>query len=157
VGEFYPFLMKNNTLKKAILKIHLWLGLSSGILVFIIAITGCLYAFQEEIQDYTDEYRFVIKQEKPFLFPTQLEEIARKEIPNKVLHAIKYNGSAKSAEAIFFHYEPSYHYIVYLNPYTGEVLEKTNMEDGFFNFILDGHFYLWLPMKLDKPLQHRQH
>jgi uncharacterized iron-regulated membrane protein len=148
VGEFYPFLMKNNTLKKAILKIHLWLGLSSGILVFIIAITGCLYAFQEEIQDYTDKYRFVIKQEKPFLFPTQLEEIARKEIPNKVLHAIKYNGSAKSAEAIFFHYEPSYHYIVYLNPYTGEVLEKTNMEDGFFNFILDGHFYLWLPHEI---------
>jgi uncharacterized iron-regulated membrane protein len=148
VGEFYPFLMKNNTLKKAILQIHLWLGLSSGILVFIIAITGCLYAFQEEIQDYTDKYRFVIKQEKPFLFPTQLEEIARKEIPNKVLHAIKYNGSAKSAEAIFFHYEPSYHYIVYLNPYTGEVLEKTNMEDGFFNFILDGHFYLWLPHEI---------
>jgi uncharacterized iron-regulated membrane protein len=140
--------MKNNTLKKAILQIHLWLGLSSGILVFIIAITGCLYAFQEEIQDYTEEYRFVAKQEKPFLFPTQLEEIARKEIPNKVLHAIKYNGNTKSVEAIFFHYEPSYHYIVYLNPYTGEVLEKTNMEEGFFNFILDGHFYLWLPHEI---------
>lgn len=140
--------MKNNTLKKAILKIHLWLGLSSGILVFIIAITGCLYAFQEEIQDYTEEYRFVTKQEKPFLFPTQLEEIARKQIPNKVLHAIKYNGLEKSAEAIFFHYEPSYHFIVYLNPYTGEVLEKTNMEEGFFNFILDGHFYLWLPHEI---------
>jgi uncharacterized iron-regulated membrane protein len=140
--------MKNTTLKKAILKIHLWLGLSSGILVFIIAITGCLYAFQEEIQDYTEEYRFVTKQEKSFLFPSQLEEIARKAIPNKVLHAIKYNGSLQSAEAIFFHYEPSYHYIVYLNPYTGELLKKTNMEEGFFSFILDGHFYLWLPHEI---------
>lgn len=134
--------------KKAIGKIHLWLGLSSGIIVFIIAVTGCLYAFQEEIQNITEEYRFVEKQDKPFLLPSQLEQIARKEIPDKALHAIKYNGSEKSAEAIFFHYEPSYYHIVYLNPYSGEVLEKANMEEGFFRFILDGHYYLWLPHEI---------
>lgn len=140
--------MKNNNFKKAIGKIHLWLGLSSGIIVFIIAVTGCLYAFQEEIQNITEEYRFVEKQDKPFLLPSQLEQIARKEIPDKALHAIKYNGSEKSAEAIFFHYEPSYYHIVYLNPYSGEVLEKANMEEGFFRFILDGHYYLWLPHEI---------
>jgi uncharacterized iron-regulated membrane protein len=137
--------MKNSNLKKAILKIHLWLGLSTGLIVFIVAITGCLYAFQEEIQNITEEYRFVEKQDKAFLLPSQLEQIARKEFPGKALHAIKYNGSEKSAEAIFFHYEPTYYYIVYLNPYSGEILEKANMEEGFFRFILDGHFYLWLP------------
>lgn len=140
--------MKNNNFKKAIGKIHLWLGLSSGIIVFIIAVTGCLYAFQEEIQNITEEYRFVEKQDKPFLLPSQLEQIARKEIPDKALHAIKYNGSEKSAEAIFFHYEPTYYHIVYLNPYSGEVLEKANMEEGFFRFILDGHYYLWLPHEI---------
>ena len=41
--------------KKGIRKIHLWLGLSSGLLVFIIAITGSLYAFQEEITNYLRE------------------------------------------------------------------------------------------------------
>ncbi|CAN1531236.1 PiuB Uncharacterized iron-regulated membrane protein [Flavobacteriaceae bacterium] len=137
--------MKNNNLKKAIGQLHLWLGLSSGIVVFIIALTGCLYAFQEEIQNYTEEYRFVEKQNKPFLLPSQLEQIARKELPGKALHAIKYNGQEKSAEAIFFHYQPTYYYIVYLNPYSGKVLEKANMDEGFFRFILDGHFYLWLP------------
>lgn len=137
-----------NKFKKAIGKIHLWLGLSSGIIVFIIAVTGCLYAFQEEIQNITEEYRFVEKQDKPFLLPSQLEKIARKEIPDKALHAIKYNGSEKSAEAIFFHYEPTYYHIVYLDPYSGEVLEKANMEEGFFRFILDGHYYLWLPHEI---------
>lgn len=140
--------MKNNNFKKAIRKIHLWLGLSSGIIVFIIAITGCLYAFQEEIQNITEEYRFVQKQDKSFLLPSQLEQIARKEFPNKTLHAIKYNGSEKSAEAIFFHYEPFYYHITYLNPYSGQVLEKANMEEGFFGFILDGHYYLWLPHEI---------
>jgi len=140
--------MKKNNFKKAIGKIHLWLGLSSGIIVFIIAITGCLYAFQEEIQNITEDYRFVEKENKPFLPPSQLEQIARKELPEKALHAIKYNRKGKLAEAIFFHYEPTYYYIVYLNPYSGKVLEKSNMDKGFFRFILDGHFYLWLPQKI---------
>lgn len=137
--------MKNNNFKKAIGKIHLWLGLSSGIIVFIIAITGCLYAFQEEIQNITEEYRFVQEQNKPFLPPSQLEKIAKKELPNKALHAIKYNEKSDAVEAIFFHYQPTYHYTTYINPYTGKVLKTINNKEGFFPFILDGHFYLWLP------------
>lgn len=144
--------MKNNNLKKAIGKIHLWLGLFSGVIVFIIAVTGCLYAFQEEIQNITEEYRFVEKQNKPFLPPSQLEQIARKELANKTLHAIKYNGQEKSVEAIFYHYQPTYHYIVYLNPYSGKVLQKTNMDEGFFRFILNGHFYLWLQPEIGQPI-----
>lgn len=144
--------MKNNNLKKAIGKIHLWLGLFSGVIIFIIAVTGCLYAFQEEIQNITEEYRFVEKQNKPFLPPSQLEQIARKELANKTLHAIKYNGLEKSAEAIFYHYQPTYHYIVYLNPYSGKVLQKANMDEGFFRFIINGHFYLWLPPEIGQPI-----
>jgi uncharacterized iron-regulated membrane protein len=140
--------MKKNTFKKAIGKIHLWLGMSSGIIVFIIAITGCLYAFQEEIQNITEEYRFVEKENKPFLPPSQLEEIAKKELPGKALHAIKYNESGKSVEAIIFHFEPTYYYIVYLNPYSGKVLKTVNMDEGFFRFVLDGHYYLWLPHEI---------
>ena len=144
--------MKNNNFKKVIRNIHLWLGLSSGLIVFIIAFTGCLYAFQQEIQNITQEYRFVETQNKSYLPPSQLEIIARKEVPNKVLHAIKYNEKNNPVEAIFFHYEPSYHYTTYLNPYTGKVLKTINNEKGFFPFILDGHFYLWLPSAIGQPI-----
>lgn len=137
--------MKKNNFTKAIKILHLWLGLTSGIIVFIIAITGCLYAFQEEIQDFTEQYRFIDKKEQAFLPPSQLIQIARKIYPEKSLHAIQYNSSEEAAEAIFFHYKPSYYHIIYLNPYTGEILKNVNMEEGFFPFILDGHYYLWLP------------
>jgi len=119
--------------------------MASGIIVFIIAVTGCFYAFQDEIQDITEDYRFVQKQEAPFFPPTHLGEIAKRELPGKLLHAVKYNGKEKAAEAIFYHYEPTYYYSVYLNPYNGKVLKTVNLEEGFFRFILDGHFYLWLP------------
>lgn len=149
--------MKKNTFKKIIRNIHLWLGLTSGIIVFIIAITGCFYAFQEEIQNITEDYRFVEKQNAPFLLPSKLEVIARKELPNKALHAIQYKGRKKSAEAIFFHYdenkeENNYYKIVHINPYSGEVLEVNDMYSGFFRWILDGHFYLWLPHEIGQTI-----
>jgi len=140
-------------MKKSIRKIHLWLGLTSGIIIFIVAITGCFYAFQEEIQNITEEYRFVKKQNIPFLLPSKLETIAQNELPNKSLHAIHYKGREKSAEAIFFHYDEkiednNYYEIVHINPYTGEVLKVNDMYSGFFRWILDGHFYLWLPHEI---------
>ncbi|MES2411477.1 MAG: PepSY-associated TM helix domain-containing protein [Bacteroidota bacterium] len=149
--------MKKDRFKKTIRNIHLWLGLSSGIIVFIIAITGCLYAFQEEIQNITEKYRFVEKQNAPFLLPSELEKIARAEFPDKVLHALKYNGSEKSAEAIFFHYDEvvesnNYYEIIHINPYTGEILEIADMYSGFFRWVLDGHFYLWLPHEIGQTI-----
>jgi uncharacterized iron-regulated membrane protein len=150
-------MMKKDAFKKTIRKIHLWLGLASGTIVFIIAITGCFYAFQEEIQNFIEDYRFVEKQNVPFLFPSKLEAIARKELPNKTLHAIQYKGSEKSAEAIFYHYDEkneanNYYKIVHINPYSGKVLEINDMYSGFFRWILDGHFYLWLPHEIGQTI-----
>ena len=47
------------TFKKLILKIHLWLGLSSGLIVVILGITGCLYAFEEELRPIVHDYYYV--------------------------------------------------------------------------------------------------
>lgn len=140
--------MKKGNFKKTIRKIHLWLGLASGMIVFIIAITGCLYAFQEEIQNATQEYRFVQKQDKPFLLPSVLEQKAKALFPNKQLHAIKYNGPEKSAEAIFYHYQPDYYFITYIDPYDGKIIKTVDQYSGFFRFVLDGHYYLWLPHEI---------
>lgn len=136
--------------KKRIRFVHLWLGLITGAIVFVVAITGCIYAFQEEIQNATQSYRFVEPQAKPMLSPSALEPIAREVLPGKILHALKYNTPGKSVEAIFYNYEPEYYYIVYLNPYTGKVIETVDQHATFFGFILDGHFYLWLPHETGK-------
>jgi uncharacterized iron-regulated membrane protein len=138
--------------KKSIGKIHLWLGLSSGLLVFIIAITGCLYAFQAEIQEMTQPYRFVEHQQRPVLPPSKLKAIAENELPGKKIHAVLYAKPGKAAEVIFYNLDPEYYYLVYLNPFTGEVLKVKNAQEGFFPFILDGHFYLWLPDEIGQPV-----
>jgi uncharacterized iron-regulated membrane protein len=138
--------------KKTVGKIHLWLGLSSGLLVFIIAITGCIYAFQAEIQNLTQPYRFVEHEERPVLLPSQLRAIAQKELPGKKIHAVMYAKPGKAAEVIFYNPDPEYYYLVYLNPFSGEVLKVQDVQSGFFPFILDGHFYLWLPHEVGRPV-----
>jgi len=69
--------------------------------VFIVSITGCLYAFQEEIQDLTQPFRFVEAQNKAFLEPSKLEAIAKKALPDKQLHAVMYSGK-QSRLRLFF-------------------------------------------------------
>lgn len=141
------------TLKKTIGKIHLWLGLTSGLVVFIIAITGCIYAFQVEIQNLTQPYRFVEQENKAVLPPSQLKAIAEKELPQKKIHAVLYAGKGEAAEAIFYNFEPDYYYyLVYLNPYSGEVLKVKDMDKDFFRIILMGHYYLWLPPAIGQPI-----
>lgn len=139
-------------LKKTVRKIHLWLGLATGIIVFIISITGCLYAFQKEISDLIEDYRFVEAQDKPFILPSELQAIGQKELPNKHIHAIQFKGKNEAAEVIFYNAEPLYYDICYINPYTGKIQKTVNEFSGFFRFILDGHFYLWLPHELGQTI-----
>ncbi len=136
--------------KKITNKLHLWLGLTSGLLVFIIAVTGCIYAFQEEIQNATQPYRFIKLENKAFLPPSVLRPIAEKKLPGKHLHALLYAKDGKATQAIF--YGEGYYNIVYINPYSGKVLQVSDENGGFFRFILDGHFYLWLPEKIGQPV-----
>jgi uncharacterized iron-regulated membrane protein len=136
------------TVKKIIGKVHLWLGFTSGIVVFIIAVTGCLYAFQAEISKLTGKaYRYVAPQKTPYLQPTQLKQIAEKQLPGKHLHSVQYGARNEAAVATFYNFEPGneYYYTIYANPYNGEVLKVKNMDRDFFRIVLLGHYYLWLP------------
>lgn len=140
------------TIKKIIGKLHHWLGLTSGLVVFIVAITGCLYAFQEEIQDLTQPYRFVKSQKEEFLPPSTIRKITDAVLPGKHIHGVLYKGKDRAAIAIYYSYEDDYYDLVYVNPYSGKVLKAEDMCQNFFKIILDGHFYLWLPPEIGQPV-----
>jgi uncharacterized iron-regulated membrane protein len=140
------------TVKKIIGTIHLWLGLSSGLVVFIISLTGCLYAFQAEISEATQPYRYVEAQQRAFLPPSQLKAIAQTQLPDKKTHSVQYQGSGQAAIVSFYDFDPEYYYLVYLNPYTGELLKVKDMDQDFFRIVLQGHYYLWLPPAIGQPV-----
>ena len=133
-------------MKKKILAIHKILGLTTGIVVFIVAITGCCWAFKDEIESFYDDYKKVISQEKPVITPTQVKDIAQPIFPNNSIHGVLFKNSKDDAvEVIFYDAESEFYQSVFLNPYTGKVIQIKDHLSGFFAFILKGHMRLWLP------------
>jgi uncharacterized iron-regulated membrane protein len=144
------------TIKKIIGKVHLWLGFTSGIIVFIIAVTGCLYAFQAEITNLTQSsFRKIPPQDVALrLSPTKIKEIAEKELPGKHLHSVQYGLADDAAVATFFSFteKETYYYTIFINPTDGKVLKVKNMDRDFFRVMLMGHYYLWLPPAIGQPI-----
>lgn len=136
--------------KKIIGKIHLWLGLSSGLVILILGITGCVLAFEMEIRNLTESFRKVDVEAKAVLSPSALKVIAEKQLVSKNALGIEYPGEGKAAVAAW--YDETHYELVFMNPYSGEVLKHKNMNRDFFRIILDGHFYLWLPNKIGQPI-----
>lgn len=134
----------NKSLKYYAGKLHLWLGFATGLVVFIVAITGCIYCFQEEIRSLYDDYKYVEAQDKPFLPPSEIKKIAYETIPGRHVYSVVYGDKTDALELVYYEADPEFYHLVYVNPYTGEVIKNVDVEATFFHFILDGHIYLWM-------------
>jgi uncharacterized iron-regulated membrane protein len=136
--------------KTFIRKLHLILGLASGLIVVILGVTGCLLAFEVEIRNITEPFKKVKAETGQFLPPSALKSIADKKLSSGNALGVEYPGSEKAAIASW--YDSTNYELVYLNPYTGEALKHKNMNEDFFRIVLDGHYYLWLPEKIGQPI-----
>jgi len=138
--------------------LHLWLGLTSGIIIFIVSLTGCFYAFQQEIKDFMEPRRFVEQQNKLYVPPSVLLDTAAKYLPNYQPTGLTYSH-AQGAAAVGYHFDEDNQAkfsVIFMNPYTGEFLKKQTPVGGkefdFFQFIIDGHRALWLPYEIGRPI-----
>jgi len=133
--------------KKAILFIHRWLGFISGLVVFIVSITGCIFCFQDEIQDAIHSYRKVEIQERPYIGPSQLKSIALKDYAKSSANYIYYYGKDRPAVVIANLDKAGLTYI-YIDPYTGKILHSEPLLSNFFVVVEYIHLYLLLPPEI---------
>jgi uncharacterized iron-regulated membrane protein len=139
--------------------LHLWLGLASGIVVFVVCLTAALWVFRHEVWYFTEPYQRVEAQNKPFLPPSVLLAKAsafaqRKEGRPVEFTSITYGTSEKSA---FTNYSPEkgQFYSIYINPYDGRVLHRKtgpSAAESFFIFVRSGHRFFFLPQKIGSPV-----
>ncbi|MWB95909.1 PepSY domain-containing protein [Flavobacterium sp. GA093] len=135
--------------KSKIRFIHKWLGLISGLIVFIVSVTGCLFCFHDEIKDITrKEWRLVEPQNRPFLMPSVLQEKAKKVAPENKQSMVSYYGKERSA--VVYTYSDTENLYLYFNPYTGEYLKSENPKYDFFIIVEYIHLYLLLPDYIGK-------
>ncbi|MFB9079605.1 PepSY-associated TM helix domain-containing protein [Flavobacterium procerum] len=154
------------TFKKLILKIHLWLGLASGLIVIILGITGCLYVFEEELRPVVHDYYYAdeIKNEKlPISRLIQIaKETNQKTNPKQSLSGCKIINSDDRTVMIWFfeeldkdafwywnRYQSTY---LYLNPYSGKVQQQEEYNFEFFVFVRMMHQTLCLNSNIGDPI-----
>jgi uncharacterized iron-regulated membrane protein len=138
-------------LKKIVLRIHLWLGLTSGLIVVLLGITGCILAFENEIRGSTESFRKVEVQTKDYLPPSALKSVAERHLSSGKALGIEYPGTGKAAVAAYYDEDENYE-LAFINPYTGAFIKHKDMSKDFFRVVLDGHFYLWLPPSVGQPI-----
>ena len=133
--------------KKNILFIHRWLGFISGLVVFIVSITGCLFCFQDEIQDALYSYRHVKPWHVSYVAPSVIKANALKLYPGKTADYTYYYGKDRPA-MVFVNIVPGKFRYVYLDPYSGQVLHQEDPEKNFFVIVENIHLYLLLPTQV---------
>ena len=132
-------------LKQAIRKAHLWLGLASGLVVFIVSITGAIFVFQEEIREATEPWLKVPVATKPALPPSQLQATMQRNHPGLTSPWLMYMGPARSA-IVYGTDKAGGSYAAFIDPYTGEELYYKNLGGDFFTIVQEIHMYLLLPV-----------
>lgn len=134
------------TFKKIILFFHRWLGIISGLVVFIVSITGCIFCFQDEIQDAIHPWRKVAIEQKAYQEPSVLKAIALNKYPGATAEYMYYFGKDRPAGVLANIPGKELSYI-YLNPYNGQVLHTEALKQNFFTVVQYIHLYLLLPEK----------
>ncbi|MBW3466978.1 PepSY-associated TM helix domain-containing protein [Arthrospiribacter ruber] len=145
-----------NLLKPLIKKLHLWLGLASGLVVVILGITGCIYVFEEELKQLVYQQRYTAGHSGQAPLPLEdLLPIAQEALgKDKLISSVKipakpgksYHFSTYKTNPTGWNYfnTSEYYLTAYVNPYSGEILMVENTRLEFFRIVLWIHYNLLL-------------
>lgn len=133
----------NKAFKKSIGKIHLWLGLASGLIVFIVALTGSILVFEDEIDQLINPEFYTVpeigyKKEPIDHTITTLQEHYSVE---KILRIYTFDDPERTIQIMGKNSEGQTHFFS-VNPYTGKVLGSVMQDSRFFSVVLDLHRHL---------------
>ncbi len=149
---------KPSWIKKWSAKLHLWLGLSVGLIVFIVSLTGSMYVFKDEIQNTLRKDAIWVKPEtitqSPIPIATLKEKVSLEvnekypvssvEIPldkNKSYEFLYYEKDKKGWN---YFQEVKINKLVYVNQYTGQILGVYDEKYDLFPILKAIHWSLLL-------------
>lgn len=129
-------------LKKAIRKIHLWLGLASGLILSIIGITGSIYVFEPELAALMERDLYSLQGEKDmFEYDIAIAKYVE-ERTGQPIESIQWPKRGRDTY-VFKLFNDAHWY--YLDQSTGAITQGGEaLGNSVFGFILDLHTTLTL-------------
>ncbi|WP_449400164.1 PepSY-associated TM helix domain-containing protein [Chryseobacterium wanjuense] len=144
--------------KKWSAKLHLWFGLSIGFIVFIVAATGTMYVFKDEIQGVLRKDAVYVKgetiTEKPLSIDVLREKVSLEinekypissvEIPLDKNKSYEFLYYEKDKKAWNYFDEVKINKLIYVNQYNGQILGVYNEKYDLFPILKAIHWSLLL-------------
>ncbi len=135
--------------KKIIRKIHLWLGLSSGLVVCLLCLSGALFVFAEEIMHAYNKNNLEVKVEKERLSVDELVATYKSQFPQEQYFWMNtYNDVTRSFDVVSGIMKEGSSMpilkLTFINPYTGQIIGKDMRSINFFFLVAHFHSQLLL-------------
>ncbi|WP_265131910.1 PepSY-associated TM helix domain-containing protein [Chryseobacterium oranimense] len=144
--------------KKWSAKLHLWFGLSVGVIIFIVSLTGTMYVFKDEIQSVLRKDAIYVKAETIRQNPLSIKVLKEKvslginekypvssiEIPLEKNKSYEFLYYEKNKKAWNYFDEVLINKLVYVNQYTGEITGIYNEKYDIFPILKAIHWSLLL-------------
>jgi len=128
------------------------------------AATGCILAFEKELKHAIHPEKYFVKtirkEKLPFsvlklnaehALPDSLK-VSRVEISSDPSGSYAFRSLKMNDEALTYWGTYIYYYRVYVDPYTGKVLDVENAKNDFFEIVMDLHRRLLLGEKIGKTI-----
>lgn len=142
---------KKYTFRAFINDVHLWLGIASGIILFLVCLSGTILTFEKEIKSFFKE-DFVVTAQAELLTVEELRDKLEKEgrvtrvlIPTT--HTTPYQFTVKTSP------KQRRGTTYYVNQYTGDYTADTKTAiDDFFMTMFKLHRWLLLDIPVGRPI-----
>jgi uncharacterized iron-regulated membrane protein len=131
-------------MKKAIRQLHLWLGLASGLVVFVVSLTGAMYVFEEEIRDLTQGHLLYAPPRPvgtPRLDLAQVLAVAARDFPEQKIKQVRFRHQPAHAATVLV---TATEQAISLNPYTGAHLGTRHLPTDPMTVVQRLHTHLLL-------------
>lgn len=136
--------------------IHLWLGIGAGLILFVVCLTGTIYTFKSEIEEWLEPERYFVT----------VPDLAQAIDADKLVDRIETELAVGEVSALTIPANPKRAYILtirkegerrgsnyYVNPYTGAIIgDGQGKATAFFRVIFRLHRWLLLDTKIGRPI-----
>lgn len=130
--------------KKILFQVHWFIGITAGVVLAVVGLTGGMLAFEQEIlRQINADTMHVVPETGAALSPADLVGRIHAESPGKRIATLTLFSSPQEAARVGFAAEPPARRgeSRYVNPYTGEILPRPKGEE-FFRTVTQIHRYL---------------
>lgn len=142
-------------------RLHLWLGLASGLVVFVVSLTGALFSFQREVSNAWYHDRFFVAAAPGDQPLTALLRTAADTLHTPIDYVTTYRDPARAWE--FMSYKTNDTALTYfggverfrsvfIDPHTGRVTGFRDYKHDFFNIVKYLHWSLLLNTPIGQPI-----